>query len=37
MNEMHNMMHARSVRPHKLRKLMTTNGINGGIQRSLVT
>jgi hypothetical protein len=25
-------MHARSVRPHKLRKLITTNGINGGVQ-----
>jgi prenyltransferase beta subunit len=36
MNEMYNMMHARYVCPHKLRKLKITNGVNGGIQRSLV-
>ena len=25
------MMHARSIRPHKLRKIKTSNGIHGGI------
>jgi hypothetical protein len=38
MNVMHNnMMHARSVRSHKLRKITITSGIDGGRQWSLIT
>jgi hypothetical protein len=37
MNDMHNnMMHACSVRSHKLRKITIISGIDGGIQRSLI-
>jgi hypothetical protein len=37
MNDMHNnMMHARFVCSHKLRKITITSGIDGGIQRSLI-
>jgi hypothetical protein len=37
MNDMHNnMMHARSVRSHKLRKITITSDIDGDIHRSLI-